>query len=107
MTPLKIVDARDTRAVDSLVTPGRQHDRALDRRVRAIVERVREEGDPALERFARRFDRVAGPLEVTGEEMRDGAARVAGDVGRAIRQDPLPEIGLAIRSRRAAVVVVE
>ncbi len=86
MTPLKIIDARDTRAVDGLVTPGRQLDRALERRVRAIVERVREEGDPALERFARRFDRVAGPLEVTGEEIRDGAARVAPDVRRAIRQ---------------------
>jgi len=64
----------------------RSTDRALDRRVAAIVDRVREEGDRALLRFARRFDRVSPPLELSPAEMRAGAARVAAGVRRAIRQ---------------------
>jgi histidinol dehydrogenase len=84
--PLRIIDGSDRRAVDRLLTRGRPIDRALDRRVRAIVDRVREEGDPALVRFARRFDHVTGSLEVSAEEIRDGAERVAAEVRRAIRQ---------------------
>jgi len=80
------VDAGDARGLDRLVTRSRQRDHALDRRVRLIVDRVRDEGDPALARFAQRFDHVTGSLEVSRDEMRAGAARVAPDVGRAIRQ---------------------
>jgi len=83
---LRIIDASDTVALDRLLTRSRGSDRALDRRVRAIVDRVRDQGDDALEGFARRFDRVTGPIEVSGDEMRDGAAQVAPDVRRAIRQ---------------------
>ena len=86
MTPLRIIDASDIRALDGLLTRGRRPDRVLERRVRVIVDRVRDEGDPALERFARRFDGVTGSLEVSGDEMRDGAARVAPEVRRALRQ---------------------
>src|SRR6202011_3776132 len=60
-------------------------DRAFGRRVKAIVNRVRKEGDRALLRFARRFDGVSPPIEVAPEEMRAAAARVPGDVRRAIR----------------------
>jgi histidinol dehydrogenase len=80
------VDAGDARALDRLLSRGRQPDRALDRRVRLIVDRVRDDGDSALERFARRFDRVTGALEISSDDIRDGAARVAPDVRRAIRQ---------------------
>ena len=83
---LRIIDASDTRALDALLARDRQNDRAFDRRVRLIVHRVREGGDRELVRFARKFDRLKGPLEVTADEMRDGAARVAPDVRRAIRQ---------------------
>ena len=47
---------------------------------------MRADGDRALIRFARKFDGVEPPLEVTAEEMREQAARVAPDVRRAIRQ---------------------
>jgi len=50
------------------------------------VDGVRSGGDRALLRFARKFDGVAPPLEVTAEEMRDQAKRVAPDVRRALRQ---------------------
>src|SRR4051812_7958216 len=61
-------------------------DRAFERRVAAIVRRVREQGDAALTRFARRFDRVSGPLEVPRAEIEADAARVPADVRRALRQ---------------------
>jgi histidinol dehydrogenase len=82
----RIIDASDTRAVDRLLVRGRIRDRGFDSRVHRIVDRVREGGDRALGRFARRFDRVTGPLEVTGDQMRDAAARVTPDVRRAIGQ---------------------
>jgi histidinol dehydrogenase len=86
MTPLRIIEASDTRALNRLLAPGRGRDAAFDRRVHRIVDRVRTDGDRALVRFAQKFDRLAGPLEVGREEMHDGAARVAPDVRRAIRE---------------------
>jgi histidinol dehydrogenase len=68
-----------------LLARGGRGDRAIDRRVRTIVDRVRSEGDRALLRFARKFDGVAPPLEVSADEMRDQARRVAPDVRRALR----------------------
>ena len=84
MTPLRIIDASDTRALNRLLARGRGRDAAFDRRVHRIVDRVRVDGDSALLRFARQFDRLTGPLEVSRDEMRDAAARVAPDVRRAI-----------------------
>jgi histidinol dehydrogenase len=84
---MKIVDARDTRAIDRLLAPAdRPGDRAFERRVQRIVDEVRTGGDRALTRFAKRFDRLSGPIEVTATEMRDGAARVEPPVRRAIAQ---------------------
>jgi histidinol dehydrogenase len=84
VTALRIIDASDTRALNRLLARGRGRDAAFDRRVHRIVDRVRVEGDSALVRFARQFDRLTGPLEVSRDEMRDAAARVAPDVRRAI-----------------------
>src|SRR5438128_11099113 len=82
---MKIVNATDTRAVARLMAPAERDDRAFERRVHAIVDAVRGGGDRALERFARRFDHVAPPLEVSAEEMRQGAARVDASVRLAIK----------------------
>src|SRR5581483_3793093 len=81
---LRIIDGGDRRALDQLIARGRRADPALERRVRAIVDRVRRHGDSALVRFARRFDGVAPPLEVSREDMLEGAARAAPEVRRAI-----------------------
>jgi histidinol dehydrogenase len=83
---MRIIDASNTRALNRLLARDRRAGRAFDRRVRAIVDRVREGGDRALARFARRFDGAAPPLEVGLDEMHDRAARVPADVRRAIRQ---------------------
>jgi histidinol dehydrogenase len=83
---LRIIDASDKRAVARLLSRRGGGDRSLDRQVRAIVERVRSDGDRALIGFARKFDGVEPPLEVKPDEMREQAARVTPGVRRAIRQ---------------------
>jgi histidinol dehydrogenase len=83
---IRIVDARDTKAVARLLAPPAREDRAFTRRVQRIVDEVRSGGDRALLRFARRFDGLATPMEVSADEMRDGAARVDPAVRRAIHR---------------------
>jgi histidinol dehydrogenase len=83
---LQIIEATSRRALEQFLARDRGPDRAFERRVTAIVERVRAGGDTALLGFARRFDGVRPPLEVSLEEMRAAAASVPADVRRAIRQ---------------------
>jgi histidinol dehydrogenase len=83
---LRIIDGADTRAIGRLLAPAVRTDRAFERLVGAIVEAVRVQGDRALERFARRFDGVSPPLEVSPDELQAGAARVEPAVRRAIAQ---------------------
>jgi histidinol dehydrogenase len=83
---LKIIDASNRRAMARIFARDESSDRAFERRIAAIVRRVREQGDDALTRFARRFDQVSGPLEVPRAEMEADAARVPADVRRALRQ---------------------
>jgi histidinol dehydrogenase len=83
---MRIVDARDTRAINRLLTPAHGDDRLFTRRVQTIVDAVRAGGDRALERFARRFDHASPPLEVSMEQMRKEAVKVDPAVRRAITQ---------------------
>jgi histidinol dehydrogenase len=104
---LRVLNASDTRAIDRLLAPAGRDDRAFERRVQTIVDGVRTGGDRALARFARRFDHLSGPIEVTVEEMRDGAARVEPAVRRAIRQAATNIAKIAVRQvpRRFALEV--
>jgi histidinol dehydrogenase len=83
---VRIIDARNERQLAGLFRRDTRSDPAFERRVHGIVDRVRKGGDHALAGFARRFDGMRGRLEVTPEEIRAGAATVAPDVRRAIRQ---------------------
>jgi len=82
---VKIINAANRAAVKRLLARSARPDRAFERRVRGIVDRVGAAGDRALFGFARRFDGVRPPLEVTSDEMRAAAARLDPAVGRAIR----------------------
>ncbi|PYR32366.1 MAG: histidinol dehydrogenase, partial [Acidobacteria bacterium] len=82
---MRIIDGRDRRAVNRVAAGRHGPDRRIERRVSAIVGRVRSEGDRALIAFARRFDDLRGPLEVSTQEIQAGASAVAPDVRRAIR----------------------
>jgi len=82
---MKIIDAKNTRQVNALLTRDGRADAAFDRRVRDIVNTVRRGGDKALARFAGKFDNATEPLEVSRAEMRDYASLVPADVRRAIK----------------------
>jgi histidinol dehydrogenase len=69
---LALIDKRVTR------------DPILLRRVRGIVEAVRRRGDTALVRYARRFDRLDGDIEMPLDEARRLAATAPGEVRRAL-----------------------
>src|SRR5437016_1095335 len=82
---LKIVESTNQRAVRALLSPERARDAATDTRVAAVVADVRKHGDAALLRYARRFDGLDGPIEVSREEMVDAARGVPAPVRAAIR----------------------
>jgi len=83
---MRIVSARDTRAVAKLIAHKPADDRAFRRGVERIVDAVRENGDRVLNRFARRYDRVSPPLEIRPSEIRAAAARVDVRSRRALAQ---------------------
>jgi histidinol dehydrogenase len=82
---MKIIDAKNRRAIETLFKRDDRADAAFEKRVRDIVNGVRRGGDRALARFARRFDKATEPLEVSKAEMRDYASLVSADVRQAIR----------------------
>ena len=83
---MRIVDANNRRALERVFARDRSADRAFLRRVATIVDRVRQDGDRALLRFARRFDDARPPIEVSHREMIAEAERVPVSVRRAIQQ---------------------
>src|SRR5438874_6794092 len=83
---MRIIDAGDERAIGRLLARTEARDPAFERRVRTIVDGVRCGGDRVLDRYARRFDGVSGPIEVPPAEWPAEAARVERPVRRAIAQ---------------------
>jgi histidinol dehydrogenase len=73
---IRIIPSRNAKAVERLLSASREDDRATARYVSTIVSAVRGRGDAALLRYARRFDDLREPLEVSKDEIEDGAARV-------------------------------
>jgi len=83
---VRIINTANRRALDRVLALDTRIDPTFDRRVAAIVDGVRKGGDRALFAFARRFDGVSGPIEVTRDEMIEGAAQTPAGVRRAIRE---------------------
>jgi histidinol dehydrogenase len=81
---MRIIESRDRRSIARLLSRGAREDRVFEGRVRTIVDRVRASGDRALAVFAKRFDGVRPPLEVSRGEMRAAAAQLDPSVRRAI-----------------------
>jgi histidinol dehydrogenase len=82
---ITIVDASDTAAVKALLWPERDRDGETERRVAQIVADVRTTGETALLRYAREFDRLDGPIEISRKEMQAAAKEVPARVRKAIR----------------------
>jgi histidinol dehydrogenase len=83
---MRIIEATNRRAIERLFAKKETADRAFERKVASIVQRVRSGGDRALLRFARQFDNLTDPIEVSRAEMEAAAAAVPADVRAAIRQ---------------------
>jgi histidinol dehydrogenase len=81
---VRIIEARDVTALRRLMASKSATDAAFRRRVQAIVDNVRTGGDRALLRFAKRFDGVQPPIEVSIDEMHERARTVDRAVRRAI-----------------------
>ena len=82
---IRIVDAGDTEAVKALLWPERDRDGETEQRVAQIVADVRANGEAALLRYAREFDRLDGPIEISRKEMQSAAKTVPARVRQAIR----------------------
>jgi len=85
-TSMKIIASSNTRAVRRLLDRTRTTDPAVETQVARIVSGVRRRGDRALQDYARRFDGVTGPLEISRQDMRDGARQTPSAVKRAIKE---------------------
>ena len=81
---MKIIDSSNARATRRLAERWLQTDHDVERQVVRIVGSVRRHGDGALTEFARRFDGVQGPIEVTRREITRGARQTPPAVRRAI-----------------------
>ena len=85
MTGMRIIDSANTRAVKALLNRRPARDPRIARRVSRIIERVRADGDAALLGFARRFDRLDEPIDVSRMEMVRAARSLDPEVRSAIR----------------------
>jgi histidinol dehydrogenase len=81
---VRIIDSADERQVRRLLERRGSENTALARRVARIVEDVRRRGDAAVIDYARRFDKLTQPLEVTTGEMIEASEQLPRDVRRAI-----------------------
>jgi len=81
----RIVEAGDTAAVKALLWPERDRDGETEQRVSHIVADVRTNGEAALLRYAREFDHLEGPIEISRKEMQTRAKTVPARVRTAIR----------------------
>ena len=82
---MQIVEASDRAAVRRLIDRREDVDPAVARRVARIVGAVRRSGDPALLRYARRFDGLDGPVEVSAADMKAALRAVSPDLRAALR----------------------
>ena len=81
---MRILEGSDERSIGALLDRAPQRDAEVERRVARIVAAVRRDGDRALLGYAKEFDHLAVPVEVTREEMRDARTGLGADVRAAI-----------------------
>ena len=82
---MRIIESSNRLAVSRLIDRGQDADPAIARRVAQIVAAVRRSGDAAVLRYARRFDQLSAPIEVTDAEIQDGLRAIAPELRAALR----------------------
>lgn len=93
---LRIIASSNRAVVNRLIDRQQSIDHAVERQVSRIIDTVRRTGDRAVLAYARRFDRLAAPIEVTREEIEEGANRTPPNVRTAIKT-AARHIGLVAR----------
>src|SRR3954447_22504849 len=81
---MNIIRSDNVKAIDRLLRPIVGNDRSTASAVAAIVAAVRRHGDKALLKYARALDDLAEPIEISKDEIDEGAARVPPRVRAAI-----------------------
>jgi histidinol dehydrogenase len=81
---VRIIDSANSRLVGRLLERRTSENATIVRRVARIVDEVRRHGDAAVLDYARRFDELMRPMEVTSKEIDDAAQQLTPAVRRAI-----------------------
>jgi len=81
---VRIIDFADERQVRRLLERRTRENTAVVRTVTRIVEDVQRRGDAAVIEYARRFDKLTQPIEVSADEMLGAAQQLSREVRRAI-----------------------
>lgn len=82
---MRIIALSNRHAVSRLIDRRQETDPAIARRVGRIVSAVRRSGDPALLRYARQFDKLTAPAEVSPEEIQSGLRAIDPKLRAALR----------------------
>jgi len=81
---IRIIHSTDAPAIAALLDRGPRRDAEVEKRVARIVAAVRRDGDRALLAYAKQFDHLVVPVEVSREEMRDAGSGLPREVRAAI-----------------------
>ena len=74
---LRIIPSSDSAAVERLLDRSAAVDPSVDRQVAAIIDAVRRDGDRAVLAYARQFDLLDGPIEISAADIAADARSVA------------------------------
>ena len=83
---MKIISSTNKRGLRSLFSRNQSEDNARIRDVQRIVDDVRHHGDSAVRKYARRFDKLRGPIELSSDEIREKAKATPPAVRKAIKE---------------------
>ena len=83
---MKIISSTNKRGLRSLLSRNQSEDSARVRDVHRIVDDVRRHGDIAVRKYARRFDKLRGPVEISSDEIQEKATATPPAVRKAIKE---------------------
>jgi len=83
---MKIISSTNKRGLRSLFSRNQSEDNARILDVQRIVDDVRHHGDSAVRKYARRFDKLRGPIELSSDEIREKAKATPPAVRKAIKE---------------------
>ena len=83
---MKIISSTNKRGLRSLFSRNQSEDNTRIRDVQRIVDDVRHHGDSAVRKYARHFDKLRGPIELSSDEIQEKAKATPPAVRKAIKE---------------------